>query len=99
MTRTSTASTLEPKRGALIRALALLAAAALLAVTLLPAAASAADRKKKGRTLSFEEDVVETTYLRPEGTVIEGINKKKRQSLIRIRIDFFAEIVRSAQDL
>lgn len=76
------------------RAAILLLAAALL----LPAAASAAN-KKKGRTLSFEEDTVETTYLRPEGSSIQGINKKKRQSLIRVRMHFFAEIIRSAQDL
>ncbi len=87
-------------RAAASRGLAALAVAAMLALALVPAVASAADPKKnKGRTLSFEEDVVETSYLRPEGTVIEGINKKKRQSLIRIRLDFYQEIMRSAQDI
>lgn len=73
---------------------------AFLAGLLLPAVASSATPRKKGpRTLSFEEDNVDATYLRPEGSSIQGINKKKRQSLIRVRTDFFAEIVRSAQDL
>ncbi|MEY3012710.1 MAG: hypothetical protein RIT45_1445 [Pseudomonadota bacterium] len=72
---------------------------AFLAGLLLPAVASSAPRKKGPRTLSFEEDNVDATYLRPEGSSIQGINKKKRQSLIRVRTDFFAEIVRSAQDL
>ncbi len=79
-------------------AAALLAAASLVA----PVAASAQEKGgkgKKGRTLNFDEDVVETSYLRPEGGNIQGINKKKRQSLIRVRTDFYAEVVRSAQDL
>ena len=79
-------------------AIALLAAAALLS----PLAATAQQkgaRGKKGRTLSFEEDVIESQYLRPQGENVQGINKKKRQSLIRVRTDFYSEIVRSAQDL
>lgn len=75
------------------------AAIALLATALLAPAAASAASKKKGRTVSFDEDNIETSYLRPEGSSIQGINKKKRQSLIRVRTDFFAEIIRSAQDL
>lgn len=56
-------------------------------------------RATKARTVSFEDDVVETSYLRPESTVVETLNKKKRSSLIRIRMDFFAKIIRSARDL
>ena len=56
-------------------------------------------RAKKTRTLSFEDDLVETSYLRPESSVVETLNKKKRSSLIRIRMDFFAEIIRSARNL
>ena len=80
-----------------LRLLAVLGALAALA---LPLAAEAQGKKRdKGRTISFEDDVIETTYLRPEGTVVEGINKNKRRSLIKIRLDFFAEIKRSAEDL
>lgn len=54
---------------------------------------------KSTRTVTFEDDVIETTLLRPDGAVVEGINKNKRASLIRIRTTFFAEIIRSAEDL
>ena len=55
--------------------------------------------KKKERTFSFEDDVIETSLLRPETTQVETINKHKRASLIRIRLHFFNEIIRSAEDL
>ena len=54
---------------------------------------------KSTRTVTFEDDVIETALLRPDGAVVEGINKNKRASLIRIRTTFFAEIIRSAEDL
>ena len=73
-----------------------------LALVVTPMALDAAPpnrSSRKTRTLSFEDDVVETTYLRPESSVVETLNKKKRSSLIRIRMDFFAEIIRSARNL
>lgn len=79
--------------------------AAVAAVALLGLPASAFAQKKpaksegKGRTLEFEDDVIETTLLRPETTQVETLNKNKRASLIRIRMNFFAEIIRSAEDL
>ena len=62
-------------------------------------AAPKTKRSKRARVLNFEDDVVETTYLRPESSVVETLNKKKRASLIRIRMDYFAKIVRSAWNL
>lgn len=56
-------------------------------------------KAKAGRTLSFEDDVVEANFLRPDVTVIDAKSKDKRASLIRIRTNFFAEIYRSAEDL
>ncbi len=56
-------------------------------------------RSSSSRTVSFEDDVVETSYLRPESSVVESINSRTRTSLIRIRMDFFKEIVRSATQL
>ena len=53
----------------------------------------------KSRTLSFEDDTIEATLLRPETGKVETLNKNKRASLIRIRMTFFAEIIRSAEDL
>ena len=81
--------------------------AALAAATTLMAAAAftpvdaQAKRKnaKSSRTVSFEDDVVETAYLRPESSVVESINSRTRTSLIRIRMDFFKRIIRSATKL
>lgn len=56
-------------------------------------------RGKASRTVSFEDDVVETAYLRPESSVVESINSRTRTSLIRIRMDFFKRIIRSATKL
>lgn len=62
-------------------------------------AAGAAPKKGKSKEYSFEDDVIETQYLRPDTANVEGINKNKRASLIRIRTNFFAELIRSAEDL
>lgn len=56
-------------------------------------------KKGKSKEYSFEDDVIETQYLRPDTANVEGISKNKRASLIRIRMNFFAELVRSAEDL
>lgn len=85
----------------------LLAASLLLGtVTALPALAQdstrAAGGKKKGdksRTLTFEDDMIETQLLRPDTEAIQGLSNRTRTSLIRIRKDFFAEIIRSAEDI
>ena len=78
-----------------------MAAAALIGgVALAPAMADAKPRRSKAsRTVSFEDDVVETSYLRPESSVVESINSRTRTSLIRIRMDFFRKIIRSATQL
>jgi hypothetical protein len=73
-----------------------LAGVALVAVA---APAWAQTKGKKGaRTLTFEDDVIETTYIKPEGGAID-VKQNQRQSLIRIRTNFFAELFRSAEDL
>ena len=79
----------------------LLAGVAVLALAIAAPDASAQAKKgrKAGRTLTFEDDVIETTLLRPETESTETMNKRKRASLIRIRTNFFAEIIRSAEDL
>ncbi len=76
-------------------------AVALVAIASQPSDSWAQSKKgaKSQRTVTFEDDVIETTLLRPDGAVVEGINKNKRASLVRIRTNFFAEIIRSAEDL
>ncbi len=85
----------------LLRKIALAALAGGLALTFAaaPNVAEAKRRRSKTRTLSFDDDKVQATFLRPEGTVTNSLSKKKRSSLIRIRRNFFAEIIRSARDL
>jgi len=71
----------------------------LLAALVAPGAAMAQSKGKKGaRTVSFEDDVIEATYIRPEGGTID-VKQNQRQSLIRIRTNFFAELFRSAEGL
>ena len=56
-------------------------------------------KKNEGRSLSFEDDNIETQYQRPDTDAIQGLSTRTRNSLIRIRKDFFAEIIRSAEDI
>ena len=84
--------------GAKTRRLAILALT--LAAFAVPTVAQAQSKGKgKGsRTVSFEDDVIEAQYIRPEGGTID-VKQNQRQSLIRIRTNFFAELFRSAEDL
>jgi hypothetical protein len=83
-----------------VRARTILTALAALAALSVPAIADAQTKgkAKAARTVSFEDDVIEATYIRPEGGTID-VKQNQRQSLIRIRTNFFAELFRSAEDL
>lgn len=76
---------------------ALLAVGALVALP--PVEAEAQGKSRKQKSYDFEDDVIETQFLRPDVATTEGVKKDKRRSLIRIRKDFFAELIRSAEDL
>ncbi len=93
-------------RRLLLRSARTLLAVALVLGTLAALPALAQDKgagKKKGdkggRTLTFEDDMIETQLLRPDTEAIQGLSNRTRNSLIRIRKDFFAEIIRSAEDI
>ena len=92
-----------PRRPAVSLLAAALAIAWLVSVFAAPSIADAQGRRRNQsrstRTISFEDDVVETSYLRPETSKVEVLDTKRRQSLIRLRTDFFAEIIRSAENL
>lgn len=73
----------------------------VLSVVLFGAVASAQTKKEeaKTKTLNFEADDITGDLIRPDG---EGINVRdfaNASSLIRIRRDFIAEIVKSAENL
>lgn len=97
-------TTVHAATAALISAALALGPTAILAVAA-PSEGMAQDKGKggakkgKSKEYSFEDDVIETQYLRPDTANVEGISKNKRASLIRIRMNFFAELVRSAEDL
>lgn len=82
------------------RALALTTGLMLATAFLTPETALAQSRKPKAaRSVTFEDDVIEANYLRPDVASIDTKSKDKRASLIRIRTNFYAELYRSAEDL
>jgi hypothetical protein len=56
-------------------------------------------KDKEVRVFNFEGDTISTDYLKPGGTLIEGLRRGRRSSLIEVRLDFVAEILRSAEDI
>ena len=54
---------------------------------------------KDERVLDFEGDVIETSFLKPDATLIEGELRKSTNSLLRERKDFIPEVVKSAENL
>ena len=51
------------------------------------------------KEFNFELDEVTVDVLKPDATMVEVLRQKARRSLIRIRMDFIKEIVRSAEDI
>ena len=65
---------------------------------LLTAGAHAEDPPAE-KKFDFETDEVTVDVLKPDASVVEVLSANARKSLIRIRLDFIAEIVRSAEDI
>lgn len=57
------------------------------------------DAKPKVKTYDFSGDTIEGDLVRPEGTGVDAIDVTNFSSLIRIRKDFIAEIIKAAEDL
>jgi hypothetical protein len=74
---------------------------ALVCVVLMAASAMAAppEAAKQGKQFDFETDEVTVDVLKPDSATAEVLAAKARESLIRIRLDFINEIVRSAEDI
>lgn len=77
------------------------AAVAFIVATVFALSALAAPpaKDKSGKEFNFETDEVTVDILKPDATMVEVLRAKARQSLIRIRMDFVKEIVRSAEDI
>lgn len=72
----------------------------MLVVGLSPAVfAQEKTQESKVTEMSFDGDVVEAQFLRPDQGVTEGLIRKKKNSLIKLRTDFVDEILKSAEDL
>ena len=74
---------------------------AVLAMLCVASLASAQPQPPGDKTeeLDFEGDVVETSFLKPDASLVEGETRKGAASLLKIRRDFIPEIVRSAEDI
>jgi uncharacterized membrane protein len=74
-------------------------------VALAASSALAQNTKDKGNTnkkvkvYDFSGDTIEGDLIKPEGTTVDARDFGKHSSLIRIRKDFIAEILKSAEDL
>ncbi len=51
------------------------------------------------QVLDFEGDVIETSFLKPDATLIEGELRKATNSLLKERKDFIPEVIKSAEKL
>lgn len=54
---------------------------------------------KKKTEYDFEDDVVEGSFVRPEGEYLDARRSARHSSLIRIRENFVPEMLRSAEDI
>ena len=86
-----------------MRALRPLLAALVLAAFAVPLTPSAdaqpKDKKAKVKVYDFSGDTIEGDLIRPEGSSVDARDFAKHSSLIRIRKEFIAEILKSAEDL
>src|SRR6185312_3656292 len=81
---------------------------ALLTVVSLVGVAAADDKKGGGgggggnakvKTYDFSGDTIEGDLVKPEGSTVDARDFAKHSSLITIRTNFIAEIIKSAEDL
>ena len=96
----ATDSRLARKAGTSMRTLVTL----VMALGLLTLAGSAEAQKKedpkaKVKVYDFSGDTIEGDLIKPEGSSVDARDFAKHSSLIRIRKDFIAEILKSAEDL
>jgi hypothetical protein len=83
-----------------MRAIRIVLAASLLAVFASPALAQPKPGEKpKVKVYDFSGDTIEGDLIKPEGSQVDARDFAKHSSLIRIRTNFIAEILKSAEDL
>lgn len=79
----------------------LVTASAFVATILMSASVHAEEpaAKPEKKVFNFDADTISTDYLKPGTLLIEGVTRGRRSSLIEVRLDFVAEILRSADDI
>jgi hypothetical protein len=87
-----------------MRKLSSVITAALFGFVLLAGTAAAQGKKDEGgsgkvKVYDFSGDTIEGDLIKPEGLDVNARDFAKHASLIRIRKDFIAEILKSAEDL
>ena len=63
------------------------------------ALAQKAGEKPKVKVYDFSGDTIEGDLIKPEGEAVDARDITQFSSLIRIRRDFIAEIIKAAEDL
>ena len=73
----------------------------IIAITLLTTTATATEpqTKTKEKAFNFETDEVTVEHLTPMHSIIHYMTSESGESLIRLRTDYRAEIVKSAEDI
>jgi hypothetical protein len=82
--------------------LSTLATVSLITLAASPAWAQPKDKDKgaaKVKVYDFSGDTIEGDLIKPEGTSVDARDFANHSSLIRIRTNFIAEILKSAEDL
>jgi hypothetical protein len=77
----------------------LIAASFLLGAGVATAQPAAKEQKAKVKVYDFSGDTIEGDLIKPEGSTVDARDFAKHSSLIRIRKEFIAEILKSAEDL
>ncbi len=70
---------------------------ALLTIALFSSSAFAQD--KKAKLIDFDGDSIDGELIRPDGDTLDVNDIASHTSLIKIRLDFIKEIIRSAANL
>jgi|GEM_PF-388101 len=84
--------------GNMKRVLVAFAAIAMMGISPVGFAAEA-EEEPKDQQFDFDGDEVTTDYLKPNALLVEGLRRGRRSSLIQVRLDFVAEILKSAEDI
>ena len=83
-----------------MKTLAMIAVLNLAGVGAAYAQAAGDNATYKSKTVyDFEDDNVEGDLQRPDGELVNSINKAQHESLIEIRKDFIPEMLKSLEDI